>query len=123
MAKVVVTDDQDWVKITEMCGGDRKLIMYDPPTSELEVPDVTQAALDTALADYIVNQVSIDAATDAADVTAEKNLQKIRLSEPAFNALIEGIVSEINLLRDEHNLSNRTVAQVKTFIEGKIDAG
>lgn len=123
MAKVVVTDDQDWVKITEMCGGDRDLIMYDPPTSELEVPDVTQAALDTALADYIVNQDDIDAATDAADITAEKNIEKIRLSEPAFNALIEGIVSEINLLRDEHNLSNRTVAQVKTFIEGKIDAG
>lgn len=123
MAKVVVTDDQDWVKITEMCGGDRKLIMYDPNTSELEVPDVTQAALDTALADYIVNQDDIDAAKAAAQGTATKDAEKIRLTEPAFNALIEGIVSEINLLRTEHGFTPRTVAQVKTFIEGKIDAG
>lgn len=123
MAKVVVDTSQDWVKITEMCGGDRKLIMYDPDTSELEVPDVTQAALDTALADYIVNRDDIEAAKAAAQETASKDTQKIRLSEPAFNALIDGLVSEINLLRAEHSLTPRTVAQVKTYIESRIDAG
>lgn len=123
MAKVVVLDTQDWRKICELAGGDPALIMHDPSTDELEVTDVTQAELDTALANYIVNQTDIDSATAAVNDTMLKNSHKIQLSEPAFNALIEGIVSEINLLRNEHSLSNRTVAQVKTFIEGKIDAG
>jgi len=123
MAKVVVLDTQDWRKICELAGGDPALIMHDPSTSELEVTDVTQAALDTALADYIVNQDDIDSATAAVNDTIRKNSHKIQLTEPAFNALIEGLVSEINLLRSEHSLTPRTVAQVKTFIEGKIDAG
>ncbi len=123
MAKTVVTLAQDWVKITEMCGGDRKLIMFDPDTSELEVPDVTQAALDTAVADYIVNQVDIDAATEAAEDTTEKTTAKGTVDSRVFVALVEGIVSEINLLRAEHSLTPRTLAQVKTFIKGRIDAG
>ncbi len=93
MAKAVVTGSQDWVKITELCGGDRMLIIYDPTTSELEVPDVTQAALDTALASYKKNQVTIDAATEAARAKPDRDSAKTKLSALGFtDAEIDRII-------------------------------
>lgn len=123
MAKVVVTNAQDWRKICELAGGDPMQIMFDPDTSELEVADVTQAALDSAKSDYVADQANIDAATAAAKVTAHKDSDKLAIDQRVFTALVEGIVGEINLLRAEHNMSPRTLAQVKTFIKGRIDAG
>lgn len=52
MAKAVVTAAQDWDEIARSAGGDPSKLMYDPAASELEVPDVTQAALDTAVSGY-----------------------------------------------------------------------
>lgn len=123
MAKVVVTGAQDWRKICELAGGDPSQIMHDPATNELEVTDVTQAALDTALADYAADQANIDAATVAARDTADATNKKLVVDERVFTALVEGIVGEINLLRAEHSLPARTLEQVKTFIKGRIDAG
>jgi len=123
MAKVVVTGAQDWRKICELAGGDPSLIMHDPATSELEVTDVTQAALDTALASYAADQSNIDAASAATKDAAQKTGEKLVVDERVFTALVEGIVGEINLLRAEHSMSPRTLAQVKTFIKGRIDAG
>ena len=76
MAKVVVTNSQDWRKIAELAGGDPLLIMHDPATNELEVADVTQAALDQALIDYAADQTNIDAATQAARDTSLKDGEK-----------------------------------------------
>ena len=73
MAKVVVTTLHDWRKIAELAGGDPLLIMFDPLTSELEVPDVNEAALDPAFAAYVADQVNIDAATAAAVLVARRN--------------------------------------------------
>ena len=72
MAKVVVTTSQDWMKIADLAGGDPKQTVYYPGTAELEVPDVTQTALDAALSDYETNQATYDAATDAVTDTASK---------------------------------------------------
>jgi len=52
MAKTVVTLAQNFREIARQAGGDPFLIMFDPPTSELEMDDVTQAALDAAVTNY-----------------------------------------------------------------------
>jgi hypothetical protein len=123
MAKVVVTASHDWRKICELAGGDTRQIMHDPATNELEVPDVTQAALDTALSDYEADQANIDAATAAARETVHKEHDKALVDQALFVALIEGLVGEINLLRAEHGMPARTLAQVKDYIKSRIDAG
>lgn len=124
MAKVVVTSAQDWRKICELAGGDTSLIMHDPATDELEVTDVTQGALDTALADYIADQTNIDQVRTDAEITASIEKEKDALDvRRVLKAILEGIVGEINLLRDEHSLANRTNAQVRTAIRNIIDAG
>jgi len=124
MAKVVVTSAQDWRKICELAGGDTSLIMHDPATDELEVTDVTQGALDTALADYIADQTNIDQARADAEIAVDIENEKEALDmRRVLKAILEGMVGEINLLRSEHSLPNRTNAQVRTAIRNIIDAG
>lgn len=124
MAKVIVTPTQDWRKIAELAGGDPKLIMIDVATNELEVADVTQTALDTALAAYIADQTNIDAATAAAKVTAQRTSNKDRFDgDRVFKAFAELLIDELNALRTLHSLPDRTFAQLRTAIRAKIDAG
>lgn len=122
MAKVVVTMSQDWLKITDLAGGDPNQTMYSPATTELEVPDVTQTALDAALSDYEANQSTYDTATAAARDTASKELAKAKLGgDKCLHGMLQGLVGEINLLRAEHSLTARTEAQVRAAIETNID--
>lgn len=122
MAKVVVTNSQDWRKIAELAGGDPLLIMHDPATNELEVADVTQALLDQALIDYVADQTNIDAATQAARDTSLKDGEKNWYDQKRlFRALVEVLLDEINALRVIEGLPERTLAQARTAIEGKID--
>lgn len=122
MAKVVVLDTYDWRKIAELSGGDPNLIMYDVASNELEVTDVTQAALDSALADYVANQATYDQATADSFTTTEKDTAKGSLDTRVLKAIVKGVVSEINLLRAEHSLPARTFDQVRTAIRNSIDS-
>ena len=122
MAKVVVTMSQNWMKIAELAAGDPKQTIYHPSTTELEVPDVTQAVLDAALSDYETNQTTYDAATATALDAANKALAKAKLgNDKCLVGILQGLVGEINLLRAEHTLPARTEAQVRTAIETNID--
>lgn len=123
MARVVVTTSQDWLKIAELAGGDPQETIYHPATTELEVPDVTQAALDAALADYNTNQSTYDAATAAATDTMSKDVAKAKLlGDKCLHGILLAIKDEINLLRAEHSMTARTTAQVQTAIENNIDS-
>ena len=123
MAKVIVTLTQDWREIARRAGGDPDLIMFDPPPSELEVPDVTQAALDAALADYTVNQAAIDAANRATRNTERKTKSKNRLSEDVlFNVFLEQMVEELNDIRASvTGLRPIDINAVRVQINLKID--
>lgn len=122
MAKVVVTNTQDWRKICDLAGGDLQQTIYHPATTELEVPDVTQAALDAALSDYETNQSTYDAARVAADDAACKSAAKDKLrDDKCLQGILQGVLGEINLLRDEHSLVNRTEAQVLAAVDTNID--
>ena len=122
MAKVAVLMSQDWLKIADLAGGDPRQTMYSPATAELEVPDVTQAALDTALSDYVANQTTYDDLTAAVQDAASKANAKTKLAnDKCLRGILQGIVGEINLLRAAHQLSPRTEAQVRTAIETNID--
>lgn len=122
MAKVAVLMSQDWLKITDLAGGDPKQTMYAPATAELEVPDVTQVALDAALVDYVANQTTYDdlaaAVTDASSKAVAKG--KLR-DDKCLMAILQGIVGEINLLRTQHSLTLRTEAQVLAALDSNID--
>lgn len=122
MAKVVVALTEDWRKISELAGGDPSLIMFDPPSSELECPDVTQAALDTAHTAYLADQTNIDAATAAAGVTTSRDFDKVKYDiERTLRAIVELLVDELNVLRTIEGLPDRTIAQARSAIRNKID--
>lgn len=124
MAKVVVTNAHDWRKIAELAGGDPALIMFAPATSELEVADVTQAALDTAFATYTGDQANIDAATAAALEVADKEGAKQDFdTQKVLIAFARLLIKELNELRALHGLPNRTFAQLRNAIRDEIDTG
>ena len=100
MAKVVVTLTQDWRKIAEMAGGDPLLIMFDPPTSELEVDDVTQPALDAAHAAYVADQANIDAATAQEITVADRGLAEDLPDSPLQDGMSSRAIIEIFNKRD-----------------------
>ena len=54
---------------------------------------------------------------------AQDALDKIASNEALIRALALVVLDEINLLRDEHALANRTAAQLRTAIKTKIAAG
>ena len=54
---------------------------------------------------------------------AQDALDKISSNEALIRALALVVLDEINLLRDEHALVNRTAAQLRTAIKSKIAAG
>jgi predicted DNA-binding protein (UPF0251 family) len=123
MAKVITTPGQDLRKIAEIAGGNPDLTLFDPPTNELEVTDVTQAALDAALATYVADQTNIDAATAASRVTISRDGEKEAYdNKRLFRALVEVLLDEINALRTIEGLPDRTLAQARTAIQGKIDS-
>lgn len=124
MAKVVVTDTQDWRKIAELAGGDPALIMFAPATSELEVADVTQSALDTALAAYLADQTNIDAATAAAIELANKEDAKQEFdAQKVLVAFARLLIKELNELRALHGLPDRTFTQLRNAMRNEIDTG
>lgn len=85
MAKAVTSQPEEcWRVIAELSGGDPSQIIWHPATSELEVPDVTQAALDSTLANY-------DTLTPTAGSVADKI---IKFSQSASELIVNGFQSD-----------------------------
>lgn len=124
MAKVITTPGQDLRKIAEIAGGNPDLTLFDPPTNELEVTDVTQAQLDAAFVTYDGDQANIDAATVAAHEVVQKEQAKGNFdSQKVFVAFAKLLMKELNILRAQHSLPDRTFAQLRTAIRNEIDSG
>jgi hypothetical protein len=122
--RVVTNTSHDWIKIAELAGADPFLNIWHPDTSELECESTDQAILDTALADYVADQTNIDQAKADAQIAVDKAKEKEALDmRRVLKAILGGLVGEINLLRAQHSLPNRTDAQVRNAIRNLIDAG
>ncbi len=139
MAKTVVTALEDWRKISELSGGNPRIIMHDPATNELECPDVTQVALDAGHAAYTADQANIDQATaDAQNLQGQTNEKERYDVKRVLRAMSEILIDEINILRTQFNdtttevnavagsvtvtaFADRTVAQARAAIRNAID--
>lgn len=68
-----------------------------------------------------------DAEIAAAREQADKDAQKLRLDdiqgERVLRALVKVLIDEINILRQQHALADRTLAQARTAILNEIDGG
>ena len=116
MAKAVTTQPEEcWRFIAVLAGGDPAQIIWHPATSELEVPDVDQATLDSVLANYAT-------LTPTAESIANRI---IKLSGAAGNLVIFGFQSDAGGLHtglkwydSEHEDQLNLVGSA-----GSIDAG
>lgn len=122
MAKTVVTALEDWRKISELSGGDPRIIMHEPATNELECPDVTQPALDAGHTAYTADQVNIDAATQAAkDAIGQDSEKEVYDIKRVLRAMVELMIDEFNILRTIEGLPDRTLPQARSAIRNTID--
>lgn len=68
---------------------------------------------------------SRDAEIAAAQVTASKEFEKSRLDdiqgERVLRGIVKVLVDELNILRSQHSLPDRTLAQARTAILNEID--
>ncbi len=65
---------------------------------------------------------AVDAAEAAAALTADREDNKNRLDdERVLSALAIVVKDEINILRAQHSLADRTTAQLKTAIKNEVD--
>ena len=133
--RVTANTSHDWVKIAELASANPFLNIWHPDSSELECESADQATLDTAFAGYVADQANIDAATQAAKVTVDRDNQKDMYDvKRVLRGLVEALVDEINLLRQQFNtttaevasatnttFNDRTVAQARTAILNAID--
>ena len=89
MAKAVtLLPEECWRFVATLAGGDPSQIIWHPATSELEVPDAEQAALDSVLANY-----------DSLVPTTEAVAAKItKLSGIAGNLVTSGFQSDAGAL-------------------------
>lgn len=64
-----------------------------------------------------------DAQIAAADADRDRRIAKRRIdNERMLRAFAEVVMDEINILRGQHGLADRTMSQLVTAIKGKIDA-
>ena len=66
---------------------------------------------------------ALDLAEINADIQSNRTSSKNYFNETQARALIEILISEINILRSNDGLSDRTIQQLKTAIDNKIDSG
>jgi hypothetical protein len=127
MAKVIVTSAHNFAAIADLAGSALENVPYHKTTEfrldtgELEVPDVSQADLDTAFADYTANQVARDAAwaVKEADLKTASGQAEFDDRE-VLRAFAKLLVSELNILRAIEGLPPRTFAQLRTAIRDEI---
>jgi hypothetical protein len=119
MAKITVLVSHNLRALADLAGSNlQELSLID---DELEVSDVTQAALDAALIGYVADQANIDAAFTQTEVDAELDKERDALdNQKILKAFAELLVDEFNVLRTLHGLPDRTFAQLRTAIRNKV---
>lgn len=119
MAKITVAPGQRLRVIAKLAGSNmRKLFLT---IDEFEVPDVSQAALDAAFADYQANQAAREAAFDADEIAAAiGELQQQFGDDVIINAVVEVFRTELNTLRALHALPDLAAGAIDGAIRNKI---
>lgn len=123
MAKVIVLATHNLRALADLAGSDLKALTFRPDELELDVPDVTQPALDAALVDYTANQAARDATFIQQEIDAETARVKDTFDDNErrlLRAFAETVLDELNNLRAQHGLAARTMAQLRTAIRNKL---
>jgi hypothetical protein len=110
-------DSADWIINPDVSAAAGQPVKYWTPLGTTNPEGFEEVGVVDAAA-----QTAIDDAIAATNHAASQSGEKTRLDvEKVLKAIVEGVVGEINLLRDEHSLANRTFTQIRTAIRTNID--
>jgi hypothetical protein len=119
MARITISSGQRLRVIANLAGSNMQDLSL--TIDQFDVPDVTQTALDAALADYIANQAAREAAFDSAERDADTVKEQERFDDERLTkAVVKWAAEEINNLRALHSLPALTNEQVRTAIRDKV---
>ncbi len=91
--------------------------------NEFETQHASQAAMDASLITYAADQANIDATLVQLELDEETQRVKDTFDDKErrlLRAFAEVIKDEINILRGQHGLADRTLAQLRTAIKNKV---
>lgn len=119
MARITILPGHNQNAIADLAGSNRQnLSIVD---DELEVPDVTQAALDAAFADYVANQVDRDNDFGLKLADEKRDREKDEFDDKSdLTALIKEMVDQLNVLRALHALPALNFGPVNADIRNRI---
>lgn len=122
MAKITLPTGFNPNVLAGLAGSNRQNLVLEADQT-LDVPDVTQSALNAALVDYQANQ----AAREADFAQAQTNRERDRVRDTfddderrLLRAFAELLVDELNTLRALHSLPPRTITQLRNAIRNKV---
>jgi hypothetical protein len=121
MGKVTLLAGHNFHSFARHVGAMDQMIVFDPGTLEVELPDIDQPAMDAGLITYAADQANLDNdfADDLEDQVAEfgRNLfdEKIDLT-----ALIKVMVDELNAVRTVNGLPDLNFGLVNAAIRQRI---
>lgn len=90
---------------------------------ETEIPQLTQAVLDAALITYAADVANINATFAQLEADNERDRVRDTFDDDErrlLRAFAEVVKDEINILRAQHGLADRTLAQLRTAIRNKV---
>jgi Tfp pilus assembly protein FimV len=122
LRKVVLHTGANPRAFNNFIGNQRGYFGFEPTTDTFEVNKdfIDQPTLDQAAIDYQADQANADAAAAAADQAARTgDLQRDYGDDLILASVIEFYRQEINTLRQQHGLPDRSAG----FVDGQIRAG
>ena len=91
--------------------------------NDFETQHASQAAMNASLITYIADQANIDATLVQLELDEETQRVKDTFDDKErrlLRAFAEVVKDEINILRGQHGLADRTLAQLRTAIKNKV---
>ena len=116
------SSNQDvWLAIADIAGSALENIGYNGQTDLLDVADVSQPDLDSALVTYNADPAAADAAWTQKFSDMETTRKQAEFDDrEVLRAFAKLLVKELNILRDLHGLPPRTFDQLRTAIRNEI---
>ncbi len=122
MAKVTVLPAHNLRALADHAGSSGgQQLLYRPDQGTLQVEDVTQPDLDTALVDYIADQANIDNDFEEKMADEKADGEKDQFDDKSdLTALIKVMVEELNVLRALHAIPDLNFGTVNASVRSKI---
>lgn len=121
MAKVTLLGSHNFHAYARHVGAMDLMILFDPVSLVIDLPDIDQATMDAGLITYAADQANLDSEfTDALEDQVNEFDQNLFDEKKDLTAVIKVLVDELNTLRATQSLPDLNFGLVNAAIRQRI---